>query len=96
MNVNNHNPLPNGANQVGQPGRINFNNFNNRYQSTGAILIPGPPQTVSGQYINTILAIGSVKWICINGYWGHPAFAYGCLGIIGGILNELRKKFLMV
>ena len=54
--------------------------------------LPGPPQGAVGQYTNTLFLIGSVGWICLNASWGSPIFAYGCVGIVGGILNELRKK----
>lgn len=56
--------------------------------------LPGPPTTAIGQYTNTIMLAGSVAWICLNAFWGSPVFAYGCVGIVGGILNEVRKKCL--
>ena len=54
--------------------------------------LPGPPTSVGGQYINTLLIIGSGSWICLDASWGNPVLAYGCVGVVGGLLNEIRKK----
>ena len=56
--------------------------------------LAGPHISACGQYTNTALLIGSVAWICLNASWGNPIFAYGCVGIIGGIINELRKQYI--
>lgn len=105
-NVNLQPPIPNNAAQVGQAGRVNFNprpNINQpNFGQNGmphkpiqpAWRIPGPPVTTTGQYANTLLLIGSVGWVCLNASWGNPVFAYGCVGIVGGLINELRKRCL--
>ena len=86
---------------LGQQAGNQFNNFN-QPQMPGpgagpipvpAWRLPGPPATAAGQYTNTLLLIGSVGWICLNASWGNPIFAYGCVGVVGGMLNELRKRF---
>lgn len=56
--------------------------------------LPGPPTSSTGQYLNTVMIIGSIGWICLNASWGNPVLAYGCVGVVGGLLNELRKKCL--
>ena len=56
--------------------------------------LPGPPMSATGQYFNTVMIIGSISWICLNASWGNPVLAYGCVGVVGGLLNELRKKCL--
>ena len=53
--------------------------------------LPGPPMTPKSQYVNTFLIISSVGWICLNASWGNTILVYGCIGIVGGVLNELRK-----
>ena len=103
----NQQPIPNNVVNVGEAGRVGLNgpNINNFGQNQipnqppvkpvqPAWRIPGPPQTAVGQYTNTLLLIGSVGWICLNASWGSPIFAYGCVGVVGGIFNELRKKCL--
>ena len=96
-NVQPHNPIPNGLNGVGQGGRVklhNQQNFGNPNQPhTPAWRLPGPPTTSTGQYINTVAIISSVGWICLNAAWGNPILAYGCIGVVGGLLNVLRKEF---
>lgn len=93
--ANLHNPIPNAAGQVGQAGRVNFHPQNVRTPiKVPAWRLPGPPMSTSGQYINTVAIIGSVGWICLNASWGNPILAYGCIGVVGGLLNELRKKFI--
>lgn len=76
-----HNPLQTGAHKALEKPHT-------------AWKLPGPPTSVGGQYGNTALLIGSVAWICLNASWGNPVFAYGCLGILGGIINELRKQYM--
>lgn len=104
-NVNPQPPIPNNAGQVGQAGRVNLNpgpNMNQPNIGNGmphkpiqpAWRLPGPPMSPGGQYANTLLLIGSVGWICLNASWGNPVFAYGCVGIVGGLFNELRKRCL--
>jgi len=105
-NVNPQPPISNNAAQFGQAGRVNFNpgpNINQpNFGQNGmpqqpiqpAWRIPGPPVTPFGQYTNTLLLIGSIGWVCLNASWGNPVFAYGCVGIVGGLVNELRKKCL--
>lgn len=103
------NPIPNNAAHVGQGqgGRVNMNqrgagpnmnqpNFGMPHNpiKVPAWKLPGPPMNPSGQYVNTFLLLGSVGWICLNASWGNPVFAYGCVGIVGGLINELRKKCL--
>ena len=102
-NVPPHNPIPNNLNGVGQGGRVGFQNqqnFNGQQNfgnpnppHTPAWRLPGPPMTPTGQYINTAAIIGSVGWICLNASWGNPILAYGCIGVVGGLLNVLRKRF---
>ena len=104
-NVNPQPPIPNNAGQVGQAGRVNLNpgpNMNQPNIGNGmphkpiqpAWRLPGPPMSPGGQYANTFLLLGSVGWICLNASWGNPVFAYGCVGIVGGLINELRKRCL--
>ena len=93
-------PIPNNAAYVRQGGRVNLNRPN--FEQNGmphkpiqpAWRLPGPPMSPGGQYTNTLLLIGSVGWICLNASWGNPVFAYGCVGIVGGLINELRKRCL--
>jgi|GEM_PF-4660451 len=105
-NVNPQLPIPNNGGQVGQAGRVNLNpgpNINQRNIGQNGMphnpiqpawRIPGPPVSPGGQYANTVLLIGSVGWICLNASWGNPVFAYGCVGIVGGLINEIRKRCL--
>lgn len=101
--------LPNNLGGVGQPGNVGFNPVNQggpQFNNFGAQQppiqpvkppawrLPGPPMSAVGQYTNTIFLISSVGWICLNASWGNPVFAYGCVGIVGGLINELRKKCL--
>lgn len=99
------NVLPKG---VGEPGRVNLYGQNGHLPINGqnpigvpqkpiqppACKLPGPPLSSAGQYTNTVFLIGSVGWICLNASWGNPVFAYGCVGIVGGLVNELRKRCL--
>lgn len=89
---------------VGQGGRVNLAGPNINRPNFGpneipnnpiqpAWRLPGPPVTPTGQYVNTLFLFSSVGWICLNAAWGNPIFAYGCVGVVGGILNELRKRF---
>ena len=106
VNVNRQPPIPNNGGQVGQAGRVNLNpgpNINQpNFGQNGmpqkpiqpAWRLPGPPTSPAGQYANTIFLIGSVGWICLNASWGNPLFAYGCVGVVGGLINELRKRCL--
>ncbi|MFT5791645.1 MAG: hypothetical protein ACI9LI_000982 [Saprospiraceae bacterium] len=104
-NINPHQNIP----QIGNPGRVGLNQGgvgpNNNQHNFGqngvphkptqpAWRIPGPPVNPGGQYANTLLLVGSVGWICLNASWGNPIFVYGCVGIVGGLVNELRKKCL--
>lgn len=106
-NVNPQPPIPNnaihigqdvGLNQRGAVPNINRPNFGQNgmpdKQIQPAWRLPGPPMSPGGQYANTVLLLGSVGWICLNASWGNPVFAYGCVGIVGGLINELRKKCL--
>ena len=105
-NVNPQLPIPNNGGQVGQAGRVNLNpgpNINQPNLGQNGMphkpiqptwRIPGPPVSPGGQYVNTLLLVGSVGWICLNASWGNPVFAYGCVGIAGGLINELRKRCL--
>ena len=105
-NANPQLPLPNNGAQVGQVGRVNLNpgpninqpNFGQNGMPNKPIKpawrLPGPPSSPAGQYVNTFFLLGSVGWICLNASWGNPVFAYGCVGILGGLINELRKKCL--
>lgn len=105
-NVNHKPPIPNNAGQVGQGGRVNLNPGPNINQPNlgqngmpnkpiqPAWRLPGPPMSPAGQYANTVFLIGSVGWICLNASWGNPVFVYGCVGIVGGLINELRKRCL--
>ena len=105
-NVNPQLPLPNNGAQVGQAGRVDLNTGPNINQPNfgqngmphkpiePAWRIPGPPTSPAGQYANTLLLLGSVGWICLNASWGNPVFAYGCVGIVGGLINEIRKRCL--
>ena len=103
------NPIPNNAIHVGQGqgGRVNMNqreagpnmnqpNFGmpNNPIKVPAWKIPGPPTNPGGQYVNTFFLLGSIGCICLNASWGNPVFAYGCVGIVGGLINELRKRCL--
>lgn len=92
-----HNPIPNNLNAVGQGGRVGLHNQQNlgnlNPQHPAAWRLPGPPMSTTGQYINTAAIIGSVGWICLNASWGNPILAYGCIGVVGGLLNVLRKRF---
>ena len=105
VNVNRQPPIPNNVHQVGQDGRVSLNpgpNMNQPNIGNGrpvqpiqpAWRLPGPPMSPGGQYANTFLLLGSVGWICLNASWGNPVFAYGCVGIVGGLINELRKRCL--
>lgn len=96
--------IPNNAGNVGQGGRVNLAgpNINRPHLGPNGIpndqiqpawRLPGPPVTPAGQYVNTLFLFGSVGWICLNAAWGNPIFAYGCVGVVGGVLNELRKRF---
>lgn len=103
------NPQPPIPNDVGQAGRVNLNTRGAGPNINGPNLgqngmphkpiqpawrLPGPPMSPVGQYVNTVFLIGSVGWICLNASWGNPVFAYGCVGIVGGLINELRKRCL--
>ena len=104
--VNPQPPIPDNAVHVGQAGRVNLGagpninrpNFGQNEMPHKPIQpawrLPGPPMNPFGQYVNTFLLIGSVGWICLNATWGNPVFAYGCVGVVGGLINELRKRCL--
>ena len=92
------NPVPNQLGQVSQGGRVNLNppiQPNQQFQlvKVPTCQLPPAPLTPVGQYANTAALISAVGWICLNGAWGNPIFTYGCVGVLGGILNKLRKRF---
>lgn len=94
MNVGQRNPVPNNLGQIGQAGRVNLNNPHIppvKPIKVPAWRLPPSPVTPAGQYANTILLVGSIGWICLNGAWGNPIFMTGCVGILTGLANEARK-----
>ena len=52
---------------------------------------PGPPQTVAGQTVNTAISISALAYICLQGYWGNPVFAWGCGGMVLRFLLKISK-----
>ena len=88
-----HNPIPEHLQQVGQAGRVNLNLPIQPGQplKVPAWRLPPPPVSPIGQYANTAVLICAVGWICLNGAWGNPIFMSGCIGIVGGLINEGRK-----
>ena len=55
-------------------------------------VLPGPPQSPTGQKINTFLALASVGYVCLQGFWGNPIFFWGCAGMVGRFLLEMETK----
>ena len=55
--------------------------------------IPGPPETVVGQRINTVFAFSSLAYICLQGYWGNPIFMWGCGSMTIKFILMMYDKF---
>jgi hypothetical protein len=58
------------------------NNLPNQRQYPNMHFNAPPPQTPTGQAINTGLSVAALAVVCLQGYWSNPIFMWGCGGMI--------------